>query len=263
MEKSNKTKKILRVIANILIGIFLAVSVFSVIITIVSKKDPDGAAEVFGYQMRVVTSESMAKCDATDVSGFEIKSIPLSSMVFIELEPDGEADAKQWYADIKEGDVLTFKYTYTKHVVITHRVVKKTALEGGGYIIELEGDNKESDQEILSQVIDTTKQSSSTNYIIGKVKGQSHILGLIVTTVQSPVGILLIVILPCVVIMALEVAKIVRVMNADKKQKAQEEADKKNEEIELLRQRLAELEKSQTGGGAPADKENNSEEEKE
>ena len=201
MKEDKKLKKILRVIANILIGVFLAISVFSVIVTIVSKKDADGAAEVFGYQLRIVTSESMAKCDTTDVSKYDIGSSPLRSMVFVEVEPDDEDDARKWYADIKEGDVLTFKYyTYRQRQdVITHRVVKKTNLEGGGYLIELEGDNKESDQQLLRQTIDTTKQSSSTNYIIGKVKGQSYLLGLIVSVMQEPVGILLIVIIIVVV----------------------------------------------------------------
>ncbi|MBP3375586.1 MAG: hypothetical protein J6L83_02345 [Clostridia bacterium] len=255
-------KKVLRIIANVLLGIFLAISVFSVIITIVSKKDADGAAEVFGYQLRIVTSESMDKCDETNVSDFDIKSIPLRSMVFIEVEPDGEAEAEQWYKDIKEGDVLTFKYTYTKQVVITHRVVKKTALDGGGYIIELEGDNKDSDQQLLRQVIDTTKQSSSTNYIIGKVKGQSYLLGLVISTLQEPLGIVLLIILPCLVIIVLETIRIVGVLNGDKKQKIKEEAEKKNEEIEELKRRLAELEKTNEGNDAPSDSEKDSEEEK-
>ena len=265
MKKSNAIKKVLKVIANILLGVFLAISVFSVIITIVSKKDADGAAEVFGYQMRIVTSESMEKCDATDVSAYDIKSIPIRSMVFIELEPESEADAEQWYKDIEEGDVLTFKYDEygAKQVIITHRVVKKTPIEGGGYIIELEGDNKDSDQNLLRQVIDTTKQSSHTKQIIGKVKGQSYIVGLAVSLIQEPLGLLFIIIVPCLLIIALEVIRIVGVLNADKKEKIKAENDKKDEEIEDLKRRLAELEKTQEGNDPPSVNENVSEEEKE
>ena len=68
-------KKIGNVTLNVLLYIFLAICVFSVIMTITSKKDSDGAAEIFGYQLRLVISPSMEKCEYTDVSEFEIKSM--------------------------------------------------------------------------------------------------------------------------------------------------------------------------------------------
>ena len=241
MRKGKKINSIIRIIANVLLLVFLTISVFSVLVTILSKKDVDGAAEIFGYQMRIVTSESMAKCDATDVSNYDIGSIPVRSLVFIQLEPDDADKAEQWYADIKIGDVLTFKYTYNQQVVITHRVVDIEEKTGGGYVITLEGDNKDYDQNLLSQVIDTTQQSFSTDYVIGKVTAQSYLLGLLITMMQQPIGILLLVILPCIVIIALEVIRIVGVLNDDKKRKEQKEKDMKDEEIEELKRRLAEL----------------------
>ena len=67
--------------------LFLALCIFAVVITAASKKDVDGAAEIFGYQIRIAASDSMAKCDMTDVSEYRIKSIPLRSMVFVRMVP--------------------------------------------------------------------------------------------------------------------------------------------------------------------------------
>ena len=75
-----KIKKILNIASNVLLYLFLAVCVCSLVLTIFAKKDSDGTPEVFGHQLRIVVSDSMAKCDATDVSDFEIGSIPIRSM---------------------------------------------------------------------------------------------------------------------------------------------------------------------------------------
>ena len=71
-----KTKVVITIVANIVLYVFLAVCIISVFFTLFSKRDSDGAAEVFGYQMRVVTSDSMGKCEHTDVSEYKIKDIP-------------------------------------------------------------------------------------------------------------------------------------------------------------------------------------------
>ena len=240
-----KLKKIGSIIINILLYLFLAVCVFSVVLTVFSKKDVDGAAELFGYQMRVVTSDSMAKCELTDVSGYDIKSIPLRSMIFVKLMPEDEAEANEWYGDLKVGDVLTFRYVYTNQVTITHRITAITEKETGGYIIELAGDNKNSESGQLYQTIDTSIPNN-TNYVIGKVTGQAFILGFIISLLKSPLGIIFIVIVPCFIIILLEVLKIVGAYNAERKKREQEEASKRDSELEELRRRLAELEKDKT-----------------
>lgn len=236
-----KLKKIGNVILHIFLYLFLALCLFSVVLTVVAKKDVDGAAELFGYQMRVVTSDSMAACELTDVSGYEIKSIPLRSMIFVELVPEDKAAADAWYASLKEGDVLTFRYVYTQQVTITHRITSITEKETGGYLIELAGDNKNAESGQLYQTIDTSLPNS-TNYVIGKVTGQAFLLGFLISLMKTPIGIIFIVIVPCFIIILLEVLKIVGVVTADKKKREQEEAEKKERELEELRQRLAQLE---------------------
>ncbi len=238
-----KAKKIVSIVSSVLLYLFLAICIFSVLVTVFSKKDADGAAEIFGYQMRVVTTDSMAKCELTDVSDFKIKSLPVGTLLFIKTMPDEEAKADEWYSKLEAGDVLTFKYVYDRQVTITHRITEISEKDGGGYIIKLEGDNKNSNSDQLTQVIDTSIPGN-TNYVIGEVTAKSFLLGFVVNLLQSPIGIIFILIVPCLIIIFLEIIKIVGVFNADKKQKEEEEAAKKDKELEELRLRLAKLENS-------------------
>lgn len=250
--KNEKVKKILNIAGNVVMFIFLALCIFAVIVTVAGKKEVDGATEIFGYQMRIVTSDSMGACEYTDVSKYEIKSIPINSMVFVETIPDGKAEANEWYKNIKVGDVLTFRYVYTNQVTITHRVSSITQkADGSGYIIKLVGDNKLSNSQLLEQEIDTSIEGSY-NYVIGKVVGQSKLLGFFLTILKKPIGTICLVIVPCFIIILLEVMKIVSAFNADKKKREQEEMEKKDNELEELRRKLAALENA----NAPKDDSN-------
>lgn len=252
----SKVKNISRIAMNVLLYLFLAICIFSVFFTMFSKKSVDGAAEILGYQMRVVTSESMAKCDLTDVSDYKIKDIPLRSMVFVKVMPDDPADAEEWYRSLKVGDVLTFRYVYTSQVTITHRITSITEKDSGGFIIELAGDNKNEDNGQLEQVIDTSIPNN-TNYVIGKVVGQAKIFGFAMSFLMNPIGMVLIIMLPCVIIMMLEFIKIAKLFSSEKKERECEENAKKEQELEELRRKLAELEsvkaantnQSDEGGG--------------
>ena len=239
--KNEKTKKIAKITLNVLLYLFLALCIFSVFMTMASKKDADGAAEIFGYQMRVVTSDSMAKCELTDVSEFEIKDIPIRSMVFVQLMPDDPAEADAWYRSLQKGDVLTFRYVYTTQITITHRITSITEKESGGFLIELAGDNKNSKDGQLIQVIDTSVPNN-TNYVIGKVTGQAYLFGAIMSFLMQPIGMILVIIVPCLFIILLEILKIARVFGADKKERERTEKAQKEQELEELRRRLAELE---------------------
>ncbi|MBR7161894.1 MAG: hypothetical protein IKD07_05715 [Clostridia bacterium] len=240
--KKAKMKKIGNIVLNVLTYAFLAICIFSVFLTVLSKKDTDGAAEIFGYQMRVVTSESMAKSEYTDTSSYDIKDIPLRSMVFIKLMPDDPAKADEWYRSLREGDVLTFRYVYTTQITITHRISKIYEKDTGGFIIELTGDNKNSEEGQLTQIIDTSIPNN-TNYVLGKVTGQAKFFGVIMTFLMQPIGLILVIILPCFIIILLEIVKISRALLTEKKKKQEEEIAKRDHELEKLRHKLEELEK--------------------
>ena len=219
--KSNaKTKiliKILRIVGDVLTFAVMAFALFALVVSITSKKDSDGTATVFGYQLRFVQSDSMAACALTDVSGYDIKSIPVKSCIFVQVAPEDDGQKEDWYKQLKVGDVLTFKYVYTKQETITHRIVDIREKSSGGYLITLEGDNKNSDSNLLQQTIDTSL-TDSPDYIIGKVTGQSYFLGLVVYAFKSPVGIICLIIIPCLIIIGFEVIRIVNVLSKDRKE---------------------------------------------
>ncbi len=245
-KKPNGIRKALRIILDVITGLFVVCAIFTLAISVVSKKDSDGTATIFGTQLRFVQSDSMAKCDQTDVSEYKIKSIPVKSCVFVEVMPEDETKKEEWLSDIEVGDVLTFKYVITsKQETITHRVVSIVDKDTGGYIITLEGDNKASDTGVLQQVIDTSK-ADSPNYIIGKVVGQSYVLGVIIYAFKTPLGIALICIVPCLIIIIFNVGRIIKVCSKDKKEKALVAAKSKDDQIEQLKKELESLKKNET-----------------
>ena len=211
-------RKFGRFLLGVVLFCFLFVATFSVLVTLFSEKNETGAVAVMGYQTLVVTSNSMEECSETDVSKYEIKSIPKNAMVLVQLVPENEAEANTWYRGIRVGDVLTFRYYYAQQITITHRVTKITEKKTGGFIIELEGDNKNSDVDQLKQTIDTS-DPTSMNYVIGKVKFASHTVGLILSALRSPVGLVLIIMVPCAIIIMMEVLKINNVVVEDKRVK--------------------------------------------
>ena len=239
-----KLKKVGKIAGNILLYLFLAICVFSILLTLFSRKGNDGTAEIFGYQLRIVASNSMEKCDRTDVSAYRIKSIPLRSMVFVKVVPEDEALAEQWYRSLQVGDVLTIRYVYTSQVTITHRITAITEKESGGYIIELAGDNKNSDTETLTQRIDTSIPNN-TNYVIGKVTGQAFLPGLVISVLKTTPGIVFCVIVPCAIIMLMEVLKIVGLYQQEKKKQELAEKQRRDIEIDQLRRRVAQLERGE------------------
>lgn len=254
----NKEKilKIVNIVSNILLYIFFALSIVLLSISILSKKDSDGAVNIFGYQSRIVISESMEKNEDTydQIKDYKIKDLPIKTMVFIQVVPSDEEEAKDWYEDIKVGDVLTFRYVYdTRQETITHRVIEKEINKNNdGYIITLQGDNRGTKSQAGKQYIDTS-ETESLNYIVGKVVGQSYVMGLLVTALKSPVGIVLMVILPCSILIIIEIIKIVNYFNSAKKLKQQEEVNKQKDEIEELKRKLEELTKNNSSDDKPSE----------
>ncbi len=250
----SRARRIGNLLLNILTYLFFAICILALVLSITAKRDADGAVNLKGHQMRVVLSDSMAACPETDVSGYEIGDIPLRSMIFIELVPEDEAAAADWYASLRVGDVLTFRYVYVTQETITHRITSITPKEDG-YIIILEGDNKAADADTLIQTVDTT-QADSPNYILGRVTGQSYPLGLLATAAKSPVGIICIIIVPSLIIMVFEIIRLVGALTEDRRKRERRRVIEQEAELEALKRRLAELEETAAppDGEAPPEK---------
>ena len=246
--------KIISIIVTVLMYVFFAICLLGLVVSIMSKRSGDGAVSFFGYEMRFVLTGSMEADPSTDVSAYKIKSIKKNSVIFVKRVPEDKTKAEAFYADIKIGDVLTFRYVYgTRQETITHRVVGITAKESGGYIILLRGDNKDGNDEILTQEIDTSAEESF-NYVIGKVVGSSYVFGLIIYILKQPIGIILTIIVPSAIIIIYEVVRITSAVGAAKRKKELEERernqnaiDEQLSEIEELKRKLAALENARGG----------------
>ena len=245
----NRMKKIWKTFSSVVMYIFLILCIFTVFITISARRAVDGAAEMFGYQMRIVVSDSMAKCEHTDVSDFDVKDIPVKSMVFVKTMPKDKAKHDDWYRGLEVGDVLTFRYVYTRQETITHRVTSIVEKEDGGFIIELKGDNVNSEDGALTQTIDTSVPNNM-NYVIGEVTGQSYLIGLIISFLMTPLGMVLVIMVPCFIIILLEVLKIINMLNASKKQRNEAANAETERELAALKEKLAALE-AQQAASAP------------
>ena len=194
-----RISNIISIVFTVLIVLFTATIVY---FTFFGQKDEDGTTIIFDKQVRIVTTNSMAKSELTDLSEYDIKSIPVNSIVFIELVPSDKNEAYEWYDGLEVGDVLTFKYVYDSQVVITHRLIKKEKMNDGNFKLYLEGDNKNSNVNLLTQVIDTSTPETG-NYVIGKVTGKSLIIGYILTLLKNPKTLIFVIILLVIIIVCI------------------------------------------------------------
>lgn len=238
--ENQKSKNIISIVLKSLMYVAISVLLLFLVLAIMFNRSSDGATSVFGHQMRIVISPSMEASEFTDVSNFEIKSLPVNTMVFIEEVPENPVAQAEWYKNLKVGDVLTFKYFTIRQDVITHRIVKIEENDRGGYLITLEGDNKDSDGGTVSQQIDTSNVSSP-NYVIGKVVGHSYILGLVLTGIRSTVGLVIIIVV-VVVFLVLEVIRLIRILTEDKREAEKRKRQEELDELEELRKKVALLE---------------------
>jgi hypothetical protein len=251
MDKKALFKRISAILGDVLLFAFIGICCFVVVLTIVSKKDVDGTANVFGYQLRFVKTASMEKCDLTydEIKNYKIKDIPVNSLLFIETVPEDDAKALEWYSEIEVGDVLTFKYVYDhKQETITHRVTEITEQYNAdnvliGYNIVLMGDNRDSDDGAQAQYI-YTYEENALNYVVGKVVSQNRFRGILAAALKTPLGLILVVMVPCSFIIITEVVRVVNLLNAEKKAKAERERSEKQKEIDDLREKLRQLEEA-------------------
>lgn len=251
-------KKVANIVLDVVVVAVLLLALFTMIVTVNAKKSKDGTATIFGYQLRFVQSGSMEKCAYTDVSKYKVKSIKVKSCVFIKTAPTSEKEINEWYKTLKVGDVLTFQYNKNDgsaapedyegdSMVITHRVIRIEKKENGnGYIITLKGDYKsgkdsEPAEQVIDTEVDTPAKTTYITYIIGKVTGQSYLLGLCVYVLKKPVGIVCVIIVPCLLMIVIQIFRIANVLGEDKKNKRKEEQANKDDEIEELKRQLAAL----------------------
>lgn len=152
---------------------------------------------------RIVVSGSM---DGEPREQYDIPTIPTGSLILIHEVHD--------YSSLKVGDVLTFDYVHPvshESMVVTHRIIDISESDGV-FTYTLKGDTAADDPTNGSVQMVT----SDSGDILGKVVGVSHWLGVLIQFLSTWTGRILLVLVPCLILIASEVRNIVRILKGGK-----------------------------------------------
>lgn len=233
METTKKKSKTIAIIKNI---VFYVVLAFVVVVAAFSLTSRFTKGKIGNTQYLVVVSSSM---DGEKQDEYDIKTIPVKSLISVSLVPSDTEKEKEFYSSLKKGDVITFNYLALGNNTITHRIIEEPTKDSNGiYKYTVKGDAVEGDD---TQIL---YSDGRTGEIIGKVKSVNTPLGKFYFFLNSKVGTLVLVILPATALCIYEVCKIIYLVSEDKKKKKEElvleESRKKDAEIEELKKQLAE-----------------------
>ena len=188
------------------VKLVIAVVLVSVLLGYVYDRN-GGSFDFSDTQVRIVISGSM---DGEPREQYEIETIPVKSMVFISEVPTTEPARSHFYQSLEVGDVLTFDYTHPvshEHMVVTHRIVDIQS-SGAGYTFTLAGDSIRDDPTNSS----TQTVTSWSGDVIGEVTGVAPWLGALTVFISTTTGKVVLVLIPCIVLIASETRNIVRIL---------------------------------------------------
>ena len=232
-KKKSTAKRVVRVIVNIIIWLFIAFSVAVTILSFSAQSSADGIPTIGGKVISPVLSDSMAPT-------FKKGDIILST----KLTDDEKAD-------LKVGDIITFKADLDgdgNAEINTHRIVEVIVEDNSEFVqYKTAGDNN-------NDVVDNYNVAPADVISIW-VEGENTRLpglGNVIDFLLKPTGFLVCIVLPLIIFFIFEIVmfvrKLIEVKNSDKKQitAADEELIKQKAIEEYLRSQ------KEAGGDAEA-----------
>ena len=204
VEREGKMQKIKKAISIIVVLILLPILLMSIVILVDSYTHPNEVPSFFGWKPFIVLSGSME----TQISAGDI-------VVVKEIDTN----------ELKKGDIIAFK---DGNIVITHRIDEVTEIDGKTQYIT-KGDNNNTQD--IGYV--------SPEQIEGVFKFKVSRLGNLAMFIQTPLGIIVCLSIPIIIIILLQ--------TADSKKEKEELISKLNkqskmeEEIEKLKKQNEEL----------------------
>lgn len=204
VEREGKIQKIKKAISIIVILILLPILLISIAILVDSYTHPDEVPSFFGWKPFIVLSGSME----TQISAGDI-------VVVKEIDTN----------ELKKGDIIAFK---DGNIVITHRIDEVTEIDGKTqYITKGDNNNTQDIGYVLPEQVE------------GVFKFKIARLGNIAMFIQTPLGMIVCLSIPIIIIILLQ--------TADSKKEKEELVAKLNkqskmeEEIEKLKKQNEEL----------------------
>lgn len=204
VEREGKMQKIKKAISIIVVLILLPILLMSIVILVDSYTHPDEVPSFFGWKPFIVLSGSME----TQISAGDI-------VVVKEIDTN----------ELKKGDIIAFK---DGNIVITHRIDEVTEIDGKTQYIT-KGDNNSTQD--IGYVL--------PEQVEGVFKFKIARLGNIAMFIQTPLGMIVCLSIPIIIIILLQ--------TADSKKEKEELVAKLNkqskmeEEIEKLKKQNEEL----------------------
>ena len=212
MDKA-KVKKILETVVNVLVWIFVALSLLVTVIVFAAQGSEDGVPSIFGKSLITIETGSMRD------------TYNPGDLVFMtKLDKEGK-DA------LKVGDIITFRTSVDINEdgklgdINTHRIYSH---EEGSLIFVTKGDNNPGPD-------NEGKNPYTVHYddIIGKCNEKDKLSGVgsVIKFLRSSLGFFLCIVLPLLLFFLYEVYSFVKLMVSERKKKAVEDAALNEEEI--------------------------------
>lgn len=171
-------KRVLKVLSGLMTALLVVLLGVVMILAVSARRSPDGISTILGLKVLSVLSGSMEPAIHTgDV---------------ILVRPLTQQDV------IREGDVITFRAKDNKDMLITHRVIGIASVNGKPAAYVTKGDNNDSPDSV----------PITRDQILGVYRFRVPYFGYIASFIRKPVGIVLFVILPGLILIGMEFRKI-------------------------------------------------------
>lgn len=220
MQKS-KAKKVLSIVFNTFVWVFLVFAILVTIMTFASRNSKDGVPSVFGKSIVSIQSNSMKSSKP--------ESFKDGDLIIIEKITSNQA------LELEVGAIITYRAPQDidgdgqTGDINTHRIVEKRTDAGGIVWFKTQGDNP-------------TTNPTADNYelrytdVIGVYNGNKLAgVGGVVDFFRSSLGFLLVIVLPMALFFFYEVYCLIKIIMENKVKKAKAEALSPEQEEEIKR----------------------------
>lgn len=220
MQKS-KAKKVLSIVFNTFVWVFLVFAILVTIMTFASRNSKDGVPSVFGKSIVSIQSNSMKSSKP--------ESFKDGDLIIIEKITSNQA------LELEVGAIITYRAPQDidgdgqTGDINTHRIVEKRTDAGGIVWFKTQGDNP-------------TTNPTADNYelrytdVIGVYNGNKLAgVGSVVDFFRSSLGFLLVIVLPMALFFFYEVYCLIKIIMENKVKKAKAEALSPEQEEEIKR----------------------------
>lgn len=220
MQKS-KAKKVLSIVFNTFVWVFLVFAILVTIMTFASRNSKDGVPSVFGKSIVSIQSNSMKSSKP--------ESFKDGDLIIIEKITSNQA------LELEVGAIITYRAPQDidgdgqTGDINTHRIVEKRTDTGGIVWFKTQGDNP-------------TTNPTADNYelrytdVIGVYNGNKLAgVGSVVDFFRSSLGFLLVIVLPMALFFFYEVYCLIKIIMENKVKKAKAEALSPEQEEEIKR----------------------------